>query len=140
MVASRGDRVRLPHNRPETDSTREGPVDSSPAAADPEAAAADRGTAALLLVLVVVEHGERLLVMFALERFGRFGSERPVGVGDVPAEPVVLDRGGHALPAVAVGPAWRSGSEHVVEVGGWVGGEVGGTGAAVVAQLGVDVP
>jgi hypothetical protein len=110
-------------------------VDNSPGAADPEAAAAGDATVVLVLVLVLVpiDRGGHPFLLVPLERVGRVGSERAVRVGDVPAEPVVLDRGGGLLPAVAVRLAWRSGPEHGVEVWGWVGGEVSDAHAAVVA-------
>jgi hypothetical protein len=93
-----------------------------------------------LLVLELVDDGEDALALVVLELVGGFGAERVVGVGDVPAEPVVLDRGGGPFPAVTVDRSGRSGSERGVEVVGRVGGEVGGPDAGVVAQLGVEIP
>lgn len=74
-------------------------VDNSSGAADPEAAGTDRGTVLLLLVMELVDDGEDALALVVLELVGGFGAERVVGVGDVPAEPVVLDRGGGPFPA-----------------------------------------
>jgi hypothetical protein len=87
-------------------------VDNSPT---DRADAADRGTVLPLLVLELVDHGEYALALFALELVGRLSAERGVGVGEVPAEPVVLDRDGDALPAITIGSpggrcpsgAWR---------------------------------
>jgi hypothetical protein len=105
---------------------------------DPEAPVADRDTVLLSLVRELVDHGEHPLALVVLNPVGGFSAERVVGVGDVPAEPVVLDRGDGALPPVTVGPYGRSASEPGVEVGGRVRGEVGGPDAGVVAQLGVE--
>jgi hypothetical protein len=93
-----------------------------------------------LLVLELIDHGQDALSLFPLESVGGFSAERVVGVGDVPAEPVGLDRGGGAFPPVTVGLTRWSGPEHGVKVVGRVGGELGGADAAVVAQLGVEFP
>jgi hypothetical protein len=115
-------------------------VDKSSGTADPEAAGADRGTVLLLLVMELVDRGEDPLTLFALDLVGGLDAERVVGVGDVPAEPVVPDRRGGPFPAVTLGPHGRSGSERGVEVVGRGSGEVGGPDAGVVTQLGIELP
>jgi hypothetical protein len=61
-------------------------------------------------------------------------------IGDAPAETVVLDLLDRVVPAgllLPVGGRWADGGK---QVWGRVGREVGGVDAAVVAQLGVEVP
>jgi hypothetical protein len=61
-------------------------------------------------------------------------------IGDAPAESVVLDLLDRAVPLGLLSPVGRRRADDGEQVRGRVGREVGGVDAAVVAQLGVEVP
>jgi hypothetical protein len=121
-----------------------GTTASSTPADDEAAAPREDGFAfEVPLPLMVLDRCEQATVVVVLERVVRFGSERPVGVGDVPAQPVGLDADRGLLPALPAGSVVGHGAERVHEVVGrrgeaLAGGsvELSGEVAPLCSQLG----
>lgn len=87
---------------------------------------ADGGSVGLQFSAGVVYVVDGLSVVLALQRVVRFATEGAVGVGDVPAQPVLLDSEGGLFPPVVVAAVGR----------GWAecGGEVFGPVVAVAGD------
>jgi hypothetical protein len=96
---------------------------------------ADRSALDLPLVLMILDRCEGAAAVGLLERAVGFGSQRSVGVGDVPPQPIGLDAERGALPAFPAASVDRHAAERAHEVVGQLMPEAGDAVARRVIEL-----